>query len=240
MTSFAPQRGRPQFYFSLRSPYSWLAWHDLSTHHPQVLQRLQWLPFWEPDECSTAMLAASGAAFPYTPMSRAKHLYVLQDVRRLTRERGLHVTWPADRDPCWEIPHLAYVAVVQDDASAGPRWVARVYRARWQEGLDICDTDVVARLAEDAGFDPDRLAGAANDQALREQGLQALVGICREGIFGVPYFVHRYERFWGLDRLDALLAALPAEPAPHDEREPQLSVAGCERATDGGHAGGCG
>jgi 2-hydroxychromene-2-carboxylate isomerase len=131
--------------------------------------------------------------------------------------------------------------VVQDDAAAGPRWVERVYRARWQEGLDICDPEVVARLAEEAGFDPDRLAGAADDKTIREKGLEALANICREGVFGVPYFVHRFERFWGLDRLQALLASLPLqEAASDDERVPEMSVVGLARATDWGHAGGCG
>jgi 2-hydroxychromene-2-carboxylate isomerase len=117
--------------------------------------------------------------------------------------------------------------------------VQRVYRARWQEGLDICDQDVVAGLAREVGLDPDRLVGAVDDPAVREKGLEALLSVCREGVFGVPYFVNRFERFWGVDRLGAFLASLPDESRSEDE-QPELAFAGQLRETDTGHAGGCG
>lgn len=237
--SFAADRGRPQFYVSLRSPYSWLAWHDLTTSHADELRRLQLIPFWEPDETSEAMLAAAGARFPYTPMTRAKHLYVLQDVRRLASARGLRPTWPADREPWWEVPHLAYVAAILDDPAAGPRWLDRLYRARWQDGLDICDRAVVARLAARAGLDPDRLANAVDDPGVRATGLEALLSVCRAGVFGVPYFVNGYERFWGVDRLEAFLASLTRQDEP-ESRQPEPVCTSAARTTDWGHAGGCG
>src|SRR4030095_2728769 len=41
---------QPVFYFSLRSPYSWLAYRDLLDRYPDVAERVRWEPFWEPDE----------------------------------------------------------------------------------------------------------------------------------------------------------------------------------------------
>src|ERR1700730_17100085 len=100
----------PRFYFSFRSPFSWLAHRDLTTRHAAIAERLEWIPFWEPDETSERQLRDAGGSFCYTPMSRDKHLYILQDVRRLAAQRDLTVTWPVDRSPCWEVPHLAYFA----------------------------------------------------------------------------------------------------------------------------------
>jgi 2-hydroxychromene-2-carboxylate isomerase len=237
VSSVTVDRSRPCFYFSLRSPYSWIAWHELTSNHPQVLEAMRWIPFWEPDESTTALLNSAGASFPYTPMSRAKHLYVLQDVRRLADARGLDVTWPLDADPWWEPSHLAYILAT--DEQAGSRWIDRVYRARWQEGLDVCDRDVIGELAREVGLDPDRLAGAVEDQALRERGAEMLLQACRGGIFGVPYFVNRFERFWGVDRLGRFLASLP-QAAGASETELEPALAGSSRSTDWGHAGGCG
>jgi 2-hydroxychromene-2-carboxylate isomerase len=79
---------RARFYFSLRSPYSWLGHLDLCRLHPDVAASVRWSPFWEPDDDLHARLTASGHRFPYVEMSRAKSLYILQDVRRLTRRRG--------------------------------------------------------------------------------------------------------------------------------------------------------
>jgi 2-hydroxychromene-2-carboxylate isomerase len=231
-------RSRPCLYFSLRSPYSWLVWQELASNHPQVLEALRWIPFWEPDEGTTALLSSAGASFPYTPMSRAKHLYVLQDVRRLARARGLDVTWPLDANPWWEPSHLAYILAAEEQA--GRQWIDRVYRARWQEGLDVCDRDVIGGLAGEVGLDPNRLAGAVEDHSLRERGAEMLLQACRGGIFGVPYFVNRFERFWGIDRLGQFLASLPLPAATSECEEAEMAVVGSSRSTDWGHAGGCG
>lgn len=240
-----PAKGRvpvpPRFYFSLRSPYSWLAYRDLMEHHAELASRLEWRPFFEPDEQSAKALAEAGGGFSYVAMSREKHLYILQDVRRLTRERGLEITWPVDRDPCWEVPHLAYLAA--DDQGCGARFVELAHRARWEEGRDICDRTVMGELAEELGLAPGRLARAADDPRLRARGVAALLAMDRDGVFGVPFFVHRREKFWGVDRLAAFVAAVDGTPRPDAAPGPQApepaATAG-ERGGDNGHAGGCG
>lgn len=201
-------RRTPRFYFSLRSPYSWLAYRDLLRRYPDLAAGLDWVPFWEPDELSQRLLAEAGGEFVYTAMSRAKHLYVLQDVRRLAAERGLEFSWPVDREPCWEIPHLAYLVACRH--GAGPEYIARAYQARWQEGRNICDRDTVGQIGVALGLDADEMASAADDPEIRREGVQALLAIYRDGVFGVPFFVYRFDRFWGVDRLPAFAAAVGA------------------------------
>ncbi|WP_422770154.1 2-hydroxychromene-2-carboxylate isomerase [Plantactinospora sp. WMMC1484] len=235
-------RRTPRFYFSLRSPYSWLAHRDLHERYPGLAAQLEWVPFWEPDELSGKLLAEAGGEFVYTPMSRAKHLYVLADVRRLGAQRGLSVTWPVDRDPVWEIPHLGYLVARRH--GAGPAYVERAYRARWQEGRDICDRATVAGIAAELGLDPAEVSGAADDPEVRRQGVAALLDIHRDGVFGVPFFVHGFERFWGVDRLAAFAASVAdrlgggPSTTENDKRGPFLAPAAGR--TDEGHAGGCG
>ncbi|MFC9297965.1 2-hydroxychromene-2-carboxylate isomerase [Streptomyces sp. NPDC057011] len=238
-------RRRPRFYFSLRSPYSWLAYRELLDRHPEVAARLEWAPFFEPDELSLKMLHAAGGEFPYTPMSKAKHRYILQDVRRLADERGLVFRWPVDRDPVWEVPHLGYLAAERH--GKGAEFIALAARARWQGGLDICDPEVIGSFAARLGLDRDELAGASDDPELREAGVRALLDVHRDGVFGVPFFTDHYDKYWGLDRLPAFVAALaahddPARPPaqetapapPRDQGHPH------GRSVDDGHAGGCG
>ncbi|MEU6479395.1 DsbA family protein [Streptomyces sp. NPDC047017] len=241
------RRGRaaapPRFYFSLRSPYSWLAYRDLLDRHPGLADRIEWRPFFEPDEHSAKALSEAGGGFSYVAMSRAKHLYILQDVRRLTRERGLEMTWPVDRDPVWEVPHLAFLAAL--DEGRGREFVDAAYRARWQQGRNICDRAVVGGLARELGLDAERLAGAPDDPGLRARGVQALLALDRDGVFGVPFFVDGYDKYWGTDRLDAFAAAVadrarragtPEPPAGKPARAGDTPPPG----GDGGHAGGCG
>ncbi|WP_306328999.1 2-hydroxychromene-2-carboxylate isomerase [Streptomyces venezuelae] len=230
----------PRFYFSLRSPYSWLAYRTLLDEYPDIAAAVEWRPFFEPDPVSEELLTEAGGSFPYTPMSRAKHLYVLQDVGRLAKARGLRLTWPVDRAPVWEVPHLAYLVALR--GGRGPEYIAAAYRARWEEGRDICDPAVVADIATGIGIDAQAAAGAADDPALRREGLRLLQDIDTDGVFGVPFFVHGYSRFWGLDRLGDFVGHLRQRTAPAGRLpEPVGAAVGLgPRSVDDGHAGGCG
>jgi 2-hydroxychromene-2-carboxylate isomerase len=229
-----------RFYFSLRSPYSWLAYHQVLNRYPQVAQSVEWVPFWEPDERSSAALIQQNGSFPYSAMSRAKHLYILQDVGRVAAASGVRLCWPVDRNPVWEVPHLAYL--VAEKHGRGAEFIAAAYRHRWEDGNDICDPATMAQIGEELGLDPAALAGAAQDPQLRGEGVRILLRICRDGVFGVPFFVDGRAKFWGVDRLAdfaahlerrGVTAASVSAPAARD-------ATGSARGTDEGHAGGCG
>ncbi|MFG2922583.1 2-hydroxychromene-2-carboxylate isomerase [Streptomyces sp. NPDC048305] len=228
---------RPAFYFSLRSPYSWFAYRELLDEHPDVAAAVTWRPFFEPDGRSEEALRKAGGSFPYVAMSRAKHLYILRDVGRLARERGLSMTWPVDRDPVWEVPHLAYLVALRE--GRGPEFVAAAYRTRWEEGGDICDRSVIARIAGELDLDPVALAGAADDPELREEGVRLLLDVCRDGVFGVPFFVNGASRYWGVDRLGRFVAELRAAGGPGSSG-PGDAPLPVGAGSDPGHAGGCG
>ncbi len=225
----------PKFYFSLRSPYSWLAFHDLLRDAPEVADAIDWAPFWEPDARNDEALRERGEQFPYVAMSRAKHLYILQDVARLAGARGLSVKWPVDREPVWEIPHLGYLVALK--AGLGREYIAEVCSARWQHGLNICDRATIADIAVRLGLDADEVSNASEDPELRAQGVELLMDVCRDGVFGVPFFVHRFTRFWGIDRLPDFVAHVRSKLAP----AAALPSGPDESASaEAGHAGGCG
>ncbi|AUA13557.1 2-hydroxychromene-2-carboxylate isomerase [Streptomyces sp. SID8382] len=247
----------PRFYFNFRSPYSWIAYRDLMDRYPDVAQAVEWHPWWEPDADGERRMAEHGHHFPYTAMSREKQLYILQDVRRLTTDRGLAVSWPVDRGPVWEVPHLPYFRAL--DAGLGPAWIERVYRARWLEGRDICDRTTIAAIAAELGLPADRAAAAADDEELRAgRGLQALLTLSDAGAFGVPFFTHGYDKFWGVDRLPAFVDSVRSRSGPGAGSGPRsrdtppdgpldADAAGLSdgdfvvaRSADPGHAGGCG
>lgn len=236
----ARRRRPPRFYFSLRSPYSWLAYRDLLDRYPGVAEAVEWVPFFEPDELSRKLLAEAKGAFPYTPMSPEKHRYILQDVRRLAAERGLSFSWPVDREPVWEVPHLGYLAAARH--GKGPEFIALAQRARWELGLDVCDRAVIGGFGAELGLDGEELASASDDSSLRAEGVRVLLEIQRDGVFGVPFFVDHFDKYWGVDRLPAFAAALSAKSGADLVGASEVSgvSASAPVSVEDGHAGGCG
>ncbi|MFI1227150.1 MULTISPECIES: 2-hydroxychromene-2-carboxylate isomerase [unclassified Streptomyces] len=231
----------PRWYFSLRSPYSWFAYLDLMERYPDVADGVEWIPFWEPDEITQGLLDEADVELPIVAMSRAKNFYILQDLSRISKARGLKMTVPIDKEPNWEVSHLAYLAA--QEAGLGREFVGLAYRARWQDGRDISKRETMADIAVELGLPPELLSHASDDPGMRKKGLDCLVSSYKDGLFGVPFFVHGREKFWGADRLTPYVAAFrgttPQEVEKswqdHDEL-PLFSEAG----GDTGHAGGCG
>lgn len=226
----------PKFYFSFRSPYSWVGAHMLYKRVDPKEYGIELVPFFEPDEESQKALAAHGETFPYVPMSRAKHLYILQDVKRIVDRLGLKMTWPVDKAPHWEVSHLPWLVARKYGREMDYFWA--VYRTRWEEGRDISDPEVIADVARGVGLDGAEVKNALADPAIREEGTKALLEICKNGVFGVPFFAKGFQKFWGIDRMEEFFKAIGAPEQAPAETPPAVIEAVGEAGRD--HAGGCG
>jgi 2-hydroxychromene-2-carboxylate isomerase len=194
---------RPRLFFSFRSPYSWLTVHRLRAAVPDAVDRLDWYPYWDPDDRTSAGLAARQAELHYVQMSRAKHLYLLLDTKRLAQGLGLPMAWPIDVDCWWELPHLAYLAARRQGRAMA--FYDQIIAARWGRGEDVCTPEIVRKAAEAAGLDPDLAVNAPDDESIRAEALDCLVTAYEDDVFGIPYLRLGRHRFWGYDRLDAFL-----------------------------------
>ena len=202
----------PRLYFSLRSPFSWMAVRQLEERLPNAHELIEFVPFFEPDAVSLAALEAQGGKFHYVAMSKAKHLYILNDTKRLAAKHGYDMKWPIDVDPWWELPHLAWFKA--GDLGVQRRFYDAVMAARWERGEDICEPSVLHRICTDAGLPAAELVAAPSDPQIRQRGVQALLEIYLDDVFGVPYFKLGRQRFWGLDRLADFVTALESTVEP--------------------------
>lgn len=242
----------PRFYFSFRSPYSWVAHKLLTERVSPPLEKLEYIPYWEPDEATLSLLNQKGGRFLYMPMSRQKHLYILQDIKRIARALGFSITWPIDdKKPWWELPHLAYLKARSQGRAS--EFMQAVYRSRWERGENICHAETLIRIARDIDLDPQLVTVASLDAAIREEGAAALCQAEEDGVFGVPFFISGREKFWGIDRLNGFVktfkhvnSSVPtfgiqewySEAHSQDSIPPTL--ADSEGSCDTDTAGGCG
>jgi 2-hydroxychromene-2-carboxylate isomerase len=182
-----------RFYFSFRSPYSWLAFARLQLAAAEAGLAIEYLPVFPP------------ADFPNDPSKvPAKAAYIRADVARLARAYGLPFKMPAALDCDWIRPHAAFVCA--HDRARGPEFARAAFAARFERGEALSENEVVARCAGEAGLDPAELVAAQDDKALQERVfLGMLRGVSEDGLFGVPLLVWGGERFWGNDRIEWLL-----------------------------------
>ena len=198
----------PRAYFSFRSPFSWMALERLRKV-PEATQRIRFIPYWDPDAQTEQALKDRGGEFHYIQMSKAKHLYILGDTKRLADRLGLRMAWPIDVDPWWEVPHLAWLQA-RRLGKAGEFYDA-VIAARWQRGQDICDRELMRAIGTSIGADPDLLANAVDDPDIRTEAVDGLLAAYNDDVFGVPFFIAGRHRFWGFERLEGFLEALRRE-----------------------------
>ncbi len=230
---------RPRLYFAFRSPYSWLAVERLRKAMPNMHDRIEFVPCWEPGPLLRKALDRRGAGVHYAPMSRAKHLYILSDVKRLAHRDGFQVSWPVDKDPWWDLPHLAWLAA--SDRGMGARLYEAIVSARWERGQNICDPDVLQAVGLDVGVEPDLLTTAVDDPTSQARGTKCLAAAWDDGVFGVPYFRAGRHRFWGVDRLEDFLDVLASS---HAATDPLRGIPAAAQSALSGYgsepAGGCG
>lgn len=225
----------PRLYFSFRSPYSWMSVHRLRATVPDLFERFELFPYWDPDPLTERALAERGAELPYQQMSKAKHRYVLGDTKRLATRLGLAMAWPIDRDPWWELPHLAWIAARRAGCARG--CYDALVAARWTKGLNICEPDVFLGVLDEAGLDGAALLAATERDDVRTEAIDCLVAAYDDDVFGVPYLRLGRQRYWGFDRLELFLADLRAEREPAETAVPAGIPMG---AYDSDTAGGCG
>ncbi len=93
-------------------------------------------------------------------------------------------------------------ALVAQDAGCFRPYHRGAYSARWRDGLDISQPQVIATLLEDAGIDAERGLAEALSPALDQRLKQATEAAIDEGVFGVPTLVIGGRIFWGNDHFE--------------------------------------
>lgn len=199
------------FYFGLRSPYAWLAQKLLNEHLPaEYKAKIRCMPYWDPaPETLSAFREACGEPL-YRPMSRERHLYILQDIKRTAHRLGYTLRWPVDgMSSDWELPHRACLAA--DAEGHGDLLRNALFAARWEQGHDICDPKILHEVLISNGLADTLSIETLRCEALSTTCLDILKLAQDQGVFGLPTFVLGRERWWGVDRLPFALqsAGLP-------------------------------
>jgi 2-hydroxychromene-2-carboxylate isomerase len=151
------------------------------------------------------VFAASGG-LPLKQRPPQRQAYRLVELARWTSEldRPLNVH-PKYFPVAGDLACKWIIAATQaDGVGAAMKLAGAAGRAVWAEERNLADAATLAALAGEQGLDAGALAAraASPDIAARyDEFTNEAIG---QGVFGVPWYVHDGEPFWGQDRLDFL------------------------------------
>jgi len=187
------------FYFSLRSPYSWLACRRIDAELSGLPVSLRWIHGYPEDLDSHPM---------GTGLDAKKLSYLITDVSRFADRYGLEFKGPPRIDVDW--PKVDAAFWYAESKGLGPEFAKTASAARFESGLDLEEDATLRQIAVGIGLDGDGLLAAA-DRRTRVIADSANDPDAREKVFGVPTFVYRGELFWGNDRIEWLARAVRGE-----------------------------
>lgn len=183
-----------QFYFDVRSPYSFLAWTEIPGLEREFNLRIEPLPF------AIELIDAFGAPDDRDERQIRKVKYLYMDARRLAAEKGLLIRGTVKIFD----PLLAHSAFLYAKEQAEERNLFDCLLPRfWNRALDIEDLDSMRDVVASVDLDPN-----AFDVFVKKRAGPSLKAVAEAahsaGVFGVPTFVLNDELFWGVDRIDLL------------------------------------
>lgn len=181
-----------RFYFSFRSPYSWLAMYRMNLIRDELPVEMEMIPVFPAGDKNDLMLS-----------DQNKVKYITRDVDRLASAYGLAIQWPKPFDTDWLAVHITYIYAAEQ--GKGMAFCLAVYAARFIEGKDVGDEKIICELSDTCGLDTDALIEAQEKREYRKKLLQGMAQARKDGVFGVPFFRYKKTSYWGNDRLEWLV-----------------------------------
>lgn len=184
-----------EFYFDFSSPYGYLA--SLKSHEieRESGREVVYRPY------------LMGAVFKTTgrrPLADHPLVwdYARRDIERCARRIGTPFSLPEPFPVVTASACRAFYWTEEKEGHEAARDLAhRLYAAYFVEGRDISSREVVIAVAAGETHDADVVAGALEDEAIRQRLRDITAQSAQRGIFGSPFFLVDGEPFWGHDRI---------------------------------------
>ena len=182
---------RVKFYFAYNSPYAFLANTRIERMLAPVDGITEYKPVYQP---------RSGGGGP--DMNSPRMRYIRQDIARFATAYGLAFK----PGPFADTGGACRGFLFAREAGKGKSFHDRIYEARWLEGKDIGDEQTIAAIADRCELDRNAFVEAVKQESPYEQELQRCNAEAEaDGVFGIPFFVYRGQKFWGNDRIEWLV-----------------------------------
>ncbi|MEL3890564.1 2-hydroxychromene-2-carboxylate isomerase [Ferrovibrio sp. MS7] len=190
-----------EFLFDYGSPTCYLAYTQLPVLAAKYNAEILWKPI-----LLGGVHKATGNRSPVEVP--AKGLWMFQDLQRFAKRYGV----PFKMNTHFPINTLLLMrgAVAMQREGRLLPYSDAIFKAMWVDGLNLNDPQVIGGVLHKAGFDPQALLSAANDEAVKQQLKSETEAAVARGVFGAPVFFVGEAMFFGQDRLDFVAEELAA------------------------------
>jgi len=182
-----------EFFFDVGSPTTYLAWTQIREVVDRCGAELQYRPF-----LLGGVFKATGNASPV--LVEAKRKYLFRDIERFARRYDvpfrLNPGFPFNTIP------LMRGAIAAQREGRIDAYLDALFPAIWEHEKDVGDTDILAIVLADAGFNMGWYSAATQDQDVKQALIANTSEAVERGAFGAPTFFVGDEMFFGQDRLD--------------------------------------
>lgn len=177
---------RIEFYFDFLSPYSYLAW----TWVRQQNYEFSYIPV-----TLATIITAHETKGP--AQIEPKRNYLFKDILRFTKLNNIPFTTPKDLP--FNSLYALRLALLSSAGDKQKEIIDAIYRAGWEEGLDIGNDDVLKTVLKDKNLYTDELIEKMESKTARIDLKANNEKALKLGLFGVPSFIVDDELFWGND-----------------------------------------
>ncbi len=195
---------RVECYFDCSSPWTYLAFHNLSKMARELEIEVDWRPILVGGIFNTVNPSVYAARqTPVVPKAK----YMRKDLQDWARHAGLEINWPSVF-PVNSVKAMrsCIIAGIEGRLEAYAR---ACFEAYWRDGLDISQGDILARIAATAGLDGAAVAEATRMEMAKQILRENTDAVIARGGFGSPtIFVDGGDMYFGNDRLPLVRAAL--------------------------------
>jgi 2-hydroxychromene-2-carboxylate isomerase len=181
-----------KFYFAYNSPFAFLANTHLKQDLGPFAVTLEYKPVYSPRR--------GGGPDPNTP----KVKYLQEDFRRFADAYSLHL----NPGPLADSKKACVGFFFAQAHGCGTAYHDGVYAARWLDGKDIGQDEVLAEIAGRCGLSRVEFLAALHDARYEVALTQSNTDAETDGVFGFPFFVYAGQKFWGNDRVEWLVRAI--------------------------------
>ena len=180
--------------------------------------------FWDSGSTNTyfayrdlaGIVARTGAAVLYRPFNLGyvfrHHDYVLTEEPRakLRYRRDDLMRWAAWKGLAFRMPDEFPIktsralrgALVMQEWGKQEAYLARLFRAYWEENTPVADYAAILTAIADLNVDEDAFVARAESEEIRARLIEDTNDGLSRGVFGAPTCFVGKDMFWGKDRMD--------------------------------------